>query len=104
MILLAHGIKIHFRDAVILHGAPSGCSDRAILNGFVFIRNDQRRIDQHLNTKTGTFRTGAEWIIERKASWCKFFNGDPTVFTGKILRIQHITVFIQDIDNHQIVR
>ena len=104
MILLAHGIKIHFRDAVILHGAPSGCSDCAILNGFVFIRNDQRRIDQHLNTKTGTLRAGTKGIIKGKTSGGQFLDGDSAVFACKVLRIQYITVFFQDVDDHKIIR
>ncbi len=80
-------------------GLPAGNRNGTFIYTQPLVRNHQVNIKLHLIAQPGTFRTGAERIVEGKASGLNLADTDAAVRTGKTLAEGH--GFSSDNVHHQ---
>ena len=96
--------KIHPGNGVVFDVAPAAGLDAAIIDRQLRIGNHKLRIDFQTKAETGTLRTGAHGIVERKHPGRQLRHGHAAVIAGVITGKKSLLVGIGTVDDHQTAR
>ena len=77
-------MHVHGGNGATFH-CPSTALEPALVDGQVFIRQDQIRVNLHKDTQAGTLRTCAVGIIKREHPRRQFFNTGAMFRTSIVL-------------------
>ena len=99
MIFERQRLKVHPRNGIILDISPSARLNRAVIDGQIGIRDDERGIDLQTEAQARAFGTSAQRIIEGEQPRRKLRHGDAAFVAGIVAGKQRLLPAVRTLDN-----